>query len=353
MNNVSFKVNQEDPILITGGSGFIGVRVVYNLLQKGFKNIRCFVRETSDLARLQEAIKGYESAKIEIVKGTLLSREDCGKAVKDAVVIYHLAASTSTKAFSDAFLHSVVTTRNIMDAALDNKCLKRFVNISSFAVYTNRNKPKWRLLDERCPVEPHPESRAQAYCYGKVKQDELVIEYGKNNEIPYVILRPGTVYGPGKNAIPGRVGVDTFGFFLHLGGSNPIPFTYVDNCAEAIVLAGLTPGIENEVFNIVDDQPLTSRRFLRLYKRYVKTFRTFYVPHGISYLFCVFWEYFSKWSKGQLPASYTRREWAANWKKTRYSNKKLKALLGWAPRVTIEEGMNEFVKYCKNDKDKV
>ena len=58
-----------------------------------------------------------------------------------------------------------------------------------------------------------------------------------------------------------------FGIFLHLGGSNPIPFTYVDNCADAIVLAGLTPGVDGEVFNVVDDNLPTSRQFLRLYKQ--------------------------------------------------------------------------------------
>ena len=44
---------------------------------------------------------------------------------------------------------------------------------------------------------------------------------------------------PAKRPSPAASGIDTFGVFLHLGGSNTIPFTYVDNCAEAIALAGL------------------------------------------------------------------------------------------------------------------
>ena len=67
----------------------------------------------------------------------------------------------------------------------------------------------------------------------------MVIEYGQKFGIPYVIVRPGVVYGPGKVNISNRVGIGTFGIFLHLGGSNEIPLTYVDNCAEAIALAGL------------------------------------------------------------------------------------------------------------------
>lgn len=340
-------IEAEDKILVTGASGFIGARVVGSLLEKGFRNIRCLVRPTSDLARLQNAIKSAGTDRIEIHTGSLLSPDDCKRLAEEAVLIYHLAAGTGTKAFSDAFLHSVVTTRNILDSANKYGCLRRFVNVSSFAVYTNRHKPRLRLLDENCPVEKHPESRSEAYCYAKVKQDELVVAYGQKYDIPYVIVRPGSVFGPGISSIPGRVGIDTFGVFLHMGGPNRIPFSYVDNCADAIVLAGLTPGIEGEVFNIVDDDLPLSRRYLRLYKKHVKRFPSIYVPHAISYIFCVLWEYFSKWSKGQLPPVFTSREWAAFWKKTRYSNHKLKEVLGWTPKIPMDEGLRRFFESLK------
>src|SRR5262249_707353 len=153
-----------------------------------------------------------------------------------------------------------------LDATRQQGCLRRFVSISSFAVYTNRGKPRRRLLDESCPVEAHPERRGDAYCYAKVSHDDIVHDYARRFATPDVSVRPGYVYGPGKRAISGRVGLDPFGLFLHLGGSNTIPFTFVDNCADAIVLAGITPGIDGRVFNVVDDDLPSSRRFLRLYK---------------------------------------------------------------------------------------
>ena len=119
---------------------------------------------------------------------------------------------------------------------------------------------------------------------------------GERFGVPWVIIRPGFVYGAGNEQIPGRVGIDTFGFFLHLGGSNTIPMTFVDNCAEAIVLAGVTPGIEGHVFNVVDDNLPTSRQFLRRYKRQVRHFRSVYVPHSVSYLLSMLWEKYSAWS---------------------------------------------------------
>src|SRR5258706_11230070 len=148
-------------------------------------------------------------------------------------------------------MNSVVPTRNLLDACVQNDSLKRLVSISSFSVYTNQNKPCGQLLDESCPVEERPELRGDPYSFAKVKQDKIVTEYGKKHGVPHVIVRPGFVYGTGNEAITGRVGIATFGVFLHLGGSNSIPFTHVDNCADAIALAGLKKGIDGEVFNVV------------------------------------------------------------------------------------------------------
>ena len=98
------------------------------------------------------------------------------------------------------------------------------------------------LLDETCPLEDAPQERFDAYSFGKLKQEEIVREYGRNIQLPYVILRPGYVFGPGKRELSGRIGIRAFGIFLHVNGSNLLPLTFVDNCAEAIVLAGLKAG---------------------------------------------------------------------------------------------------------------
>jgi nucleoside-diphosphate-sugar epimerase len=221
------------------------------------------------------------------------------------------------------------------------------VNVSSFAVYTNEGKPRPGVLDELCPTERRPNFRGDAYCFAKVKQDELVAEYGRNHGVPYVMVRPGVVYGPGKPRIHGRVGLDTFGIFLHLGGSNPIPFTFVDNCAEAILLAGLKEGIDGEVFNVVDDNLPSSRQFLKLYKKEVRRFPSIYIPHFASYVLCLLWEKYAAWSQGQLPAVHNRSEWKASWKRTRYSNEKARRMLDWTPKVGISEGLQLFFADCR------
>jgi nucleoside-diphosphate-sugar epimerase len=341
-------VRNDELILITGAAGFIGSRVVDNLLGRGFRNLRCFTRSSQPSVHIQGLMKLYSGqASIEIFNGNLLSREDCQSAVRDVVLVYHLAAGRGEKSIPDAFLNSVVTTRNLLDAVVERKIVRRFVNVSSFAVYTNSGKRSKNLLEETAPLEEHPESRG-AYEFAKLKQEQIVTEYSQRFGMPYVTVRPGYVYGPGNPVINGRVGLGTFGIFLHLGGSNKIPLTYVDNCADAIVMTGLRPGIEGQAFNIVDDDLPSSRKFLRLYKNHVRSFSSLYVPHFASYVLCSLWERYSKWSHNQLPPRFNRRAWHANWKKTRYSNAKLKKMVGWAPAVSTAEGLRRYFESCRN-----
>jgi nucleoside-diphosphate-sugar epimerase len=341
-----FIIGADDLVLVTGATGFIGTRVVERLLDRGFRNVRCLARPSSDRTRLKAVANRHTGARVDVVTGNLLSRDDCIAMTQDAAVIFHLAAGTGQKSFADAFMNSVVTTRNLIEAGARHGCLRRFVCVSSFAVYTNRRKPRGPVLDESCPVEEHPERRGEAYCFAKVKQEQLVRELCQASGIPYVIVRPGYVYGPGKRAISERVGIDTFGVFLHLGGSNTIPFTYVDNCADAIALSGLRHGVDGDVFNVVDDDLPSSRQFLRLYKQKVRRFRSIYVPRSVSFALCYLWESYSRWSHGQLPPSFNRHRWHAAWRKTRYSNERLKTRLDWSPVVSTGDGLARYFEAC-------
>jgi len=340
-------INKSEPILITGAAGFVGTRVVQTLLAYGFTNLRCLIRSTGSAKKIEAAIKEAALKNVEILQGNLHSRNDCNAAVKDVSVIYHCAVGSAGKSFPNAFMNAVIPTRNLLDACLQNKSLRRFVNVSSFAVYSNRNTPRWRLLDESCPVDEHPEHRGDAYGFAKLKQDQLVIDYSNRFGIPYVFVRPSYVYGPGKVVIPGRVGIDTFGIFMHLGGSNKIALTYVDNCAEAIALAGLVSGVDGETFNVVDDDLPSSRRFLSLYKKNVRRFNSIYIPHALSYLLCYLWERYAQASRNQLPPIFSRGEWHAYWKKTRYSNEKIKNRLGWQMKVPTKEALQRYFDYCR------
>jgi nucleoside-diphosphate-sugar epimerase len=340
-------VSPSEPVLVTGTAGFVGSRVVGSLLRLGFRDIRCFVRPGGDLALLKAVLHEYPENHCELFHGNLLSREDCARATEDIRVVYHLVAGRG-KSFPGCFQGSVITTRNLLDAVLQHKSLKRFVNVSSFAVYSNLRLKRGAVLDECCPLEDNLEKRFDAYVYGKIKQDEIVLAYHQEQGIPFTIVRPGIVFGPGKKAIPGSVGMDTFGIFMRIGGSGRLPLTYVDNCADAIALAGLIPGVDGEVFNVVDDELPKSRTFLREYKKRVRPFRTIWIPYWITYYLCYLWERYSARSVGQLPPVFNRRTCSFSWKGNRYSNRKLKERLGWKCRVPMEDALARYFEFQKN-----
>src|SRR5437588_931395 len=341
-----------DRILVTWSNGFIGTRVVEILLGYGYRNIRCFVRPSSRLDRIEKVLSQFDAGKdVALVTGDLLSPTDCRKAAEGVSVIYHLAAGME-KSVAGAFMNSALATRNLMDAFLRFAKPKRFVNVSSFAVYSNLSLKRGALLDENCPLEDAPQERFDAYGFGKLKQEELVKEYGEKYMLPYVIVRPGYVFGPGKTELNGRVAINTFGFLTQVGGSHLLPLTFVDNCAEAIVLAGLTAGIDGEVFNVVDDELLSGRQFLKLYKAKLER-SSVRIPYVAAYGLCFLWEKYAKWSNGQLPAVFNRRRCAAEWKGNRYSNERLHQRLDWKPRVPMKEAMEAFLaQFDTNGEDR-
>ena len=349
--NSDYIISRDERILITGCSGFIGSNVVEALLEFGFSNLRCFVRPSSRLERLKQVLSRFSFEKnVEVVTGDLLSQAHCRKAAEGVSVIYHLAAGVE-KSFAGAFMNSALATRNLLDAFLERNLPKRFVNVSSFSVYSNLSLKRNGLLDESCPLEEAPQERFDAYGFGKLKQEEIVREYTKRYRLAAVTLRPGYVFGPGKQELSGRIGIKTFGPLIQVNGSNRLPLTFVKNCAEAIVLVGLRPGIDGQVFNVVDDELLTARQFLQACKG-KKRFRSIRVPYWLAYGACFAWEKYSKWSNGQLPPVFNPRRCAAEWKSQRYSNEKLKERVGWRPRVPMKEAMEAFLaQFQSNGQD--
>jgi nucleoside-diphosphate-sugar epimerase len=95
-------------------------------------------------------------------------RDDCRTAIEGVSVIYHLAAGFE-KSFAGAFMSSALATRNLIDAFLEFGQPRRFVNVSSFAVYSNLKLRRDALLDESCTLEDAPQERFDAF---KARQEE-------------------------------------------------------------------------------------------------------------------------------------------------------------------------------------
>ena len=308
--------------------------------------MRLLLRASSETSWLRPFREEFPDVEIAEIRGNLLNREVCERACHGVSIVYHLAAGRGQKSYPDAFLNSVVTTRNLIASLENSDSLRRFVNVSSMAVYEVQGR---RIINEDCPVIKESHGVGEAYVYGKVKQDQLVLHWAEEKGFPYVIVRPGVVFGEGNHGLPGRVGIGTFGVFLHLGGSNRLPLTYVENCADAIALAGVFDGIEGEVFNVVDDDCPTSRHLLKAFKKQVRPFSSIYAPYPVFYGFSWIWEKYSSWSDGQLPPIFNRRRCDLFWGRREYSNQKVKSSLGWRPVVPMGEALDRYLSAARGD----
>ena len=313
-------------ILITGAGGFLGKRIVERLLAHGQTDLRCMVR-----SQAKGALLGPD---VELFVGDLRNQAQVEAAVDGVDVVIHAAAALKGSP-AEMFMDSVVASRNLLDAVAGRR--PRVVMVSSFGAMGVAELGRGALVDERTPMETHPERR-DVYSYTKLRQEQMFWEYQEKYGFELVVLRPGVIYGPGSGHFSNRVGLSLFGRFVHLGGSNLLPLTYVENCAEAIVVAALAPEAAGQIYNVVDDDLPTSREYLRLYQERVKRMRTIPVPYWLLLWGSGKVEAYSERSKGQLPPIFTPYKTKAMWGGNTFTNAKLKGL-GWRPLIRTREAL--------------
>jgi nucleoside-diphosphate-sugar epimerase len=323
-------------ILVTGAGGFLGKAIVERLLAHGENDIRCMLRDPSKARGLEAIAARYPAARLEFVNVNLRNLSEIAPAVSGCDLVIHAAAALKGSP-AEMFMDSVVASRNLLEAVVNELRPIRVVLVSSFGAMGVAELPRGAMVDENTPLERHPERR-DVYSHSKLRQEQLFWEYSAKYGFDLVVLRPGVIYGPGGGHFSNRVGLKLFGRFLHLGGNNLLPLTYVDNCAEAIVVAALTPGATGQVYNVVDDDLVTSKQYLMLYKSKVTPVRSIPVPYPALMWGSKMVERYSQRSRGQLPAIFTPYKTQAMWGGNQFSNAKLKSI-GWRPLISTREGL--------------
>ena len=325
-------------ILITGAGGFLGKRLLERLLKHNQTDIRCMLRDTSKGDALQAIALKYPLARVEMFAANLKNMSQIAAALDGVGLVIHAAAALKGSP-AEMFLDSVVASRNLLDVIVGNpaETRPRIVLISSFGAMGVASLPRGAMVDEFTPMETQPAQR-DLYSYTKLRQEQLFWEYQHNHHLDLVVLRPGVIYGPGGGHFSTRVGLSMFGHFVHLGGNNILPLTYVDNCAEAVVVAALSPESSGQIYNVVDDDLLTSRQYLKLYQQQVKPLSAIPVPYSVLLWGSKMIERYSHRSKGQLPAIFTPYKTRAMWGGNQFSNAKLKKI-GWKQVVPTSQGL--------------
>jgi nucleoside-diphosphate-sugar epimerase len=319
-------------VLVTGSTGFLGTAVVERLLAHGERQVRCFVRPNSDRSRLERIKRRHGAAHVEYVLGNLNSAKDACRAVHGVEVVYHLAAEMRGLA-SSIFQNTVVASSRLL-SALPKDCLPRVVLVSSLSVYGFAALQEGATISESVVLERHPERR-DPYSHAKLGQEQLFREHQQRHGLPLVILRPGILYGPGGTDFHARVGLRFGGWLLHFGGGNLLPLSYVDNCAEAVVLAGRCGNAPGETYNVIDDDLPSSSQYLKEYTRQVAPVRSIAIPYRVSKMMAIMMEGHPPW---HMPPVLSAYKVESLWRSYRFDNSKLKQL-GWKQLVTTEEGM--------------
>jgi nucleoside-diphosphate-sugar epimerase/peptidoglycan/xylan/chitin deacetylase (PgdA/CDA1 family) len=322
-------------ILVTGAAGLLGRALIERLLAHGYNDIRCNVRRRSDIPRLEALSDRHSHAKLGYCVGNLKYRDDAARALEGVELIFHLAAGKKGTA-AELFLDSVVASRNLLDAVADRKPM-RIVLVSSFGVYGVAGLGRGAKVNEQTVLEPHPEWRDH-YSYSKLRQEQLFREYQRRNGFELVVLRPGVIYGPDSGHFSTRVGLMIGKWQLHFGGGNPLPLSHVDNCAEAVVVAGTHPSAAGEVYNVHDDDLPTCREYLRAYQKHVRKIRSVSVPYFAVKLLSSIIAKYHRYSKGQLPAILSPYKAASLWGGNRFDNSKLRSI-GWRQLVPTADGL--------------
>ena len=328
---------------VTGAAGFLGKQVVAQLAALGHC-VRCLVRPSTDVASLLESLPAHLRNQVEIVYGDLCNLADCRRVVSGCDVIFHLAAEMRG-ATAVLFLTNVVGVRVLAKAA-EEANVQRFVLIGSIAVHGTGQLAKGATIDENCPLDPQPHLR-DPYTYSKVVQEQVCWEAFANDQLPLVVVRPGVIYGSGRDCLTGRVGLRLGSCLLVMNGRQRLPYTHVENCAAASVQAGFADNVRGQSFNIVDDDLPTGRELARLHRRRVGGVWPIFVPPlGVS-LASRLNQWYHVWSRGQLPAVLSPYKSQAMWGSFRYSNAKAKAMLGWAPSISAVDGLEATLSWLR------
>lgn len=321
-------------ILVTGAAGFLGRRVVRGLAERGVPRIRCVVRPGTAVSAVPT---DFPACAVELVMASFNDSAGLKRAFDGVEVVYHVAAAKRGSAPA-LVADTVVGSDNVLQAALSAN-VARFVLVSSLGVIDAAGLPIGGVVDESVPLDPHPEWR-DAYTFSKHRQETLAWEYARRG-LPLAVVRPGVIFGPGEPLLHTRVGLRVPGMFLQLGRSNAIPLTYVDNCADAVVLAGLKPGLSNAVVHVVDDDLPLGRKILRRYRREIERLRVVTVPYPVMRQLARVNVWYHERTQGHFPVLATPYEVASIWKRLRYINRAAKERLGWSPRVDMQTALDK------------
>lgn len=224
-------------VLVTGGNGFVGSRVIARLVSLGWR-VRAIVRRRGIAA-------GHGSPLVEEVVGDFVLPEVAGPAARGVDYVVH-AAATAGPDLDAVRRVNAGGTRAMVEAALAAK-VRRFVQISTVSVYASAGLER---ADETTPLK----ESGDPYGVTKAEADEIVLD-AMARGLPATILRPGAILGAHPTStwavrVPARVRDREVK--LKGDGGDTIPWVHVEDVVGAVLLALETDRAVGRVYTLAD-----------------------------------------------------------------------------------------------------
>lgn len=323
--------------LVTGGTGFIGSRLIEMLNRRGW-TVRTLMRRTSS----DRNLKGCQFTRVE---GDISDLESLRNAIEGVDVIFHLAGVITARDREGYFKFNAQGTHNLVKAALEaKKRPSRFVYVSSLAAGgpMSMNRPRTEN-DPDAPVSVYGESKREG-------ERELL---AAKDQLHSVILRPPIVYGPRD--------VGVFQFVQPIARYNVIPLLrgaegsgkkyysaiYVDDLCELAIAAAERDVPSGSIFYATGDGVTTLREMMDTIALLLGR-KPLRLPVPPAVLKAGAWacDWISKASGKSFALSrdklneLTPDYWIC-------SNSKAREQLGFTPRFDFSRGMSEAIKWYR------
>jgi nucleoside-diphosphate-sugar epimerase len=322
-------------VLVTGATGFVGRYVAPAITERGH-TVRALTRSSST-PHWPQAAPGSAggSPTVEFTQGDLLQPTTLQAALRGVDTVVHLAISVTSN--REILLDETIRgTTNLCETMVAEN-VTRIVHCSSRAVYDWVQAEK--TPNETAPVDAAPQFRDD-YAKAKIAQEELIQKYAAKHNWTVTILRPGFIWGAGREQMAGW-GHSVGPLHLVVGGRRELPMTYIENCAECIALAVDEPKAAGQAFNIIDDDLPTARHFAELLTKLEGQGGTFVnLPYWPGFALAKFATGINQKLLGgriNLPSLLAPASYRARFHPLHLSNRKAKELLGWQPRYNFRQ----------------
>lgn len=246
-------------VLVTGGTGFLGGRMVEKLTLEQGARVRVLVRDFARAVRIAR----FDP---EMVAGDVTDPRAVERAVEGCDVVFHLAHGTRGQ-FEQRRAVNEEGTEAVAQAAL-RAGVSRLVYTSTISLSA---KTPAGDVDETFE-DPDPEP----FSASKLRAEARLLALHRERSLPVAVLRPSCIYGP-----------SSFGFtvdplaelrsrrvVLVDGGEGLCNLVYVDDVVDAHVLAAVEPAAVGEVFLISGESPVTWKELFAAYERMLGVERT-------------------------------------------------------------------------------